>query len=586
MLTPRAGKLVATKLAYGVTCLFAAVTLVVAGYAHKAVGYITQTEKGITISGSPTTGAMNILVMGLESRTNYEGQTLSAQQLTETHSGNVNSVSSGQVGAQDTDTLILIHIFAGGQKAIGFSIPRDDLVTYPHATYLGITQGKIDQAYDFAYNQSLQQTYGSSMSQSERYLKANQAGQGFEVATVSAITGVKIDHFVEANLIGFYSLAQAFGGIEVCVMPWKGNYGANLADHGFRLERDRGRLQLPQGGQAVPAPRGGPGPCLRPRPRHAPRHRHRPDETAAGGSGLRDLEAEERRRVQRLQHDQQPGLDREPVPHHGLDLRPGRLRRRHARAHRQAHDVPDPADLRSGDRHAAQRLPAGRQHHQRALHQVVRAERVLPEARRQEDSREDHQQEEGPRRPGARHGHGGRVQRQRRERASGRHLAGAGRPGLQGRRRRGRVESVADPRVRHPGVLRRGSVGERGDHRDQVRREGASAVVAARRSRGGAARLECHAGAREPDSIHARRARVPRPRVRRRRRRRPRLARTTARQAALSRSRRTRLTASPACTERAHSAVRSRCPAGSRSRTGTCDASRCTRGSRRTRCGH
>ena len=230
MLTPRAGKLVATKLAYGVTCLFAAVTLVVAGYAHKAVGYITQTEKGITISGSPTTGAMNILVMGLESRTNYEGQTLSAQQLTETHSGNVNSVSSGQVGAQDTDTLILIHIFAGGQKAIGFSIPRDDLVTYPHATYLGITQGKIDQAYDFAYNESLQQTYGSSMSQSERYLKANQAGQGFEVATVSAITGVKIDHFVEANLIGFYSLAQAFGGIEVCVMPWKGNYGANLAD--------------------------------------------------------------------------------------------------------------------------------------------------------------------------------------------------------------------------------------------------------------------------------------------------------------------------------------------------------------------
>lgn len=230
MFTPRTGKLVASKLGYGVLCLFAAVTLVVSGYAHKAVGYITQTEKGITISGGPTTGAMNILVMGLESRTNYEGQTLSAQQLTETHSGNVNSVSEGQVGAQDTDTLILIHIFAGGQKATGFSIPRDDLVTYPHATYLGITQGKIDQAYDFAYNQSLQQTYGSSMSQSERYLKANQAGQAFEIATVKSVTGVTVNHFVEANLIGFYSLAQAFGGIEVCVMPWSGNDGANLAD--------------------------------------------------------------------------------------------------------------------------------------------------------------------------------------------------------------------------------------------------------------------------------------------------------------------------------------------------------------------
>jgi LCP family protein required for cell wall assembly len=68
------------------------------------------------------------------------------------------------------------------------------------------------------------------MSQSERYLKANQAGQGFEIKTVYSITGIHIDHFVEANLIGFYSLAQAFGGIEVCVMPYKGNFGANLAD--------------------------------------------------------------------------------------------------------------------------------------------------------------------------------------------------------------------------------------------------------------------------------------------------------------------------------------------------------------------
>ena len=59
---------------------------------------------------------MNILVMGLESRTNYEGQPLSVEQLVETHSGNEQSVSAGEVGAQDTDTLILVHIFAGGQK--------------------------------------------------------------------------------------------------------------------------------------------------------------------------------------------------------------------------------------------------------------------------------------------------------------------------------------------------------------------------------------------------------------------------------------------------------------------------------------
>jgi LCP family protein required for cell wall assembly len=225
-----ASRLFVRKTGYVLACFLAAVTLVVSGYAHEAVGRVAATGRGIAINGSPAVGAMNILVMGLESRTNYEGQTLSATQLMETHSGNVQSVSAGEVGAQDTDTLILIHIFAGGQKAVGFSIPRDDLVTYPHPTYLGVTQGKIDQAYDFAYNQSLGQTYGSSLSQNQRYLEANQAGQGFEIATVEAVTGVHIDHFVEVNLIGFYYLAQAFGGIEVCVKPWSGNDGANLRD--------------------------------------------------------------------------------------------------------------------------------------------------------------------------------------------------------------------------------------------------------------------------------------------------------------------------------------------------------------------
>ena len=122
-------RLVARETGYALACVLAAVTLVVSGFAHQVLGRVKATGRGIAINGSPNVGAMNILVMGLESRTNYEGQTLSVNQLNETHSGNVRSVSAGQVGAQDTDTLILIHIFAGGQKAVGFSIPRDDLVT-------------------------------------------------------------------------------------------------------------------------------------------------------------------------------------------------------------------------------------------------------------------------------------------------------------------------------------------------------------------------------------------------------------------------------------------------------------------------
>jgi anionic cell wall polymer biosynthesis LytR-Cps2A-Psr (LCP) family protein len=234
VLTSRVGKLIAGKVGYGVTCLFAVAVLVVSGYAYKVVGLVSSTGQGIAINGSPVVGAMNILVMGLESRTDYYGNTLPNSLLTAMHAGNASAVAAGHVGAQDTNTLILIHIFAGGQKAAGFSIPRDDLVNYPHATYLGITRGKIDQAYDFAYNQSLGQTYGSSMSHNERYLKANQAGQAFEIATVEAVTGVHVDHFAEVNLAGFYYLAQAFGGIEVCIKPAPAQgglpAGANLTD--------------------------------------------------------------------------------------------------------------------------------------------------------------------------------------------------------------------------------------------------------------------------------------------------------------------------------------------------------------------
>ena len=96
---------------------------------------------------------MNILVMGLESRTNFYGQPLPPALITAMH--------TGPVGGQDPNTLILIHIFAGGQKAVGFSIPRDDLVTFPqtfNVNGINIPNGKIDNAYDWAYAESLAQT--------------------------------------------------------------------------------------------------------------------------------------------------------------------------------------------------------------------------------------------------------------------------------------------------------------------------------------------------------------------------------------------------------------------------------------------
>src|ERR1700691_1430800 len=195
MFSTRVARLIAGKVGYAVCCLLAAVLVVVSGYAHKAVADLNALGGGITIGGSSSVGAMNILVMGLESRTNFQGQCLSASLLTAMHAGNVQSCEDETVGSQDTDTLILIHICAGGQKAVGFSVPRDDLVTYPKAYYDGITTGKVDQAYYFAYVSSLNSTYGSSMSSNDRYQLANQAGQAAEIATVESVTGVHIDNY-------------------------------------------------------------------------------------------------------------------------------------------------------------------------------------------------------------------------------------------------------------------------------------------------------------------------------------------------------------------------------------------------------
>jgi LCP family protein required for cell wall assembly len=227
VLGTRGGLMFAGKVGYAVTCAVAAIVLVVSGYAYKTVSLVKDLGGGIGISNGASVGAMNILLMGLESRTDYQGHTLSAGLLAAMHAGSVQGVEQQGVGGQATNTLIVLHIFAGGQKAVGFSIPRDDWVTYPQA-YDGQSQGKIDQAYGLAYAQSLSQTVNSSMSSADRYLKANQAGQAATIATVQEVTGQKIDHFAEVNLAGFYYLAAAFGGIEACIKPSSG--GANLAD--------------------------------------------------------------------------------------------------------------------------------------------------------------------------------------------------------------------------------------------------------------------------------------------------------------------------------------------------------------------
>jgi LCP family protein required for cell wall assembly len=231
------GSLIAGKVGYAFACAVAAVVMVVSGYSYRVVSATQGIGDGVAIPNGSTVGAMNILLMGLESRTNYQGQTLSAGLLAAMHAGSVYGVENEGVGGQATNTLILLHIFAGGEKAVGFSIPRDDWVTYPQP-YDGQSAGKIDQAYGLAYAQSLSSTVNSGMSSADRYLAANRAGQSATLATVSAVTGQSIDHFAEVNLAGFYYLAAAFSGIEVCIRPSSGDTNLTDANSGFNAMLD------------------------------------------------------------------------------------------------------------------------------------------------------------------------------------------------------------------------------------------------------------------------------------------------------------------------------------------------------------
>jgi LCP family protein required for cell wall assembly len=208
----------AGKAGYALSCVAAALVLAVSGFTYFVVRDVSSIGGSHAINSGPSIGAQNILLMGLESRTDWNGNVLPNDILRELHAGSRQGVLYEGVGGNATNTLILIHIPAGGKKAIGFSIPRDDWVTFPQ-TYDGQTQGKIDQAYGDALaekeSQVRQQNPGTS--QNQLAFEGNEAGRAATVATVESFTGVHIDHFAEVNLDGFYELAKVLDGVQVCL---------------------------------------------------------------------------------------------------------------------------------------------------------------------------------------------------------------------------------------------------------------------------------------------------------------------------------------------------------------------------------
>ncbi len=202
---------------YVLSCLLATMILLVSGICYFVVQAVASIGGSHAIVSGPSTGPQNILLMGLESRRDWAGNILPNRILAKLHAGSRQGVENG-VGGNDTNTLILIHIPAGGRKAVGFSIPRDDWVNF--ADTLGPQQqGKVDQAYGVSmyYEQAKLRADDPHMRQDTLAYLGNEAGRRAAVATVEQLTGVHIDHFAEVNLDGFYELARVFGGVQVCL---------------------------------------------------------------------------------------------------------------------------------------------------------------------------------------------------------------------------------------------------------------------------------------------------------------------------------------------------------------------------------
>ena len=191
--------------------------LVGSGLSYMTVRAVRSIGSSHAIKSGPSIGAQNILLMGLESRRYWNGTILPEHILNKLHAGNAQQVAAG-TGGNTTNTLILIHIFAGGRKAVGFSIPRDDWVQF--AGTIGPQQvGKIDQAYGVSlfYREQQLTAKNKYLGKDRLAFLGNEAGQAAAVATVEKLTGVHIDHFAAINLYGFYELARVLGGVEVCL---------------------------------------------------------------------------------------------------------------------------------------------------------------------------------------------------------------------------------------------------------------------------------------------------------------------------------------------------------------------------------
>lgn len=127
------------------------------------------------------------------------------------------------------DVQMLVHVAADRRSMSVVSIPRDTRVTIPECT--DPEDGTVYPEQTAPINQALQH-----------------GGPGCAVATWKELTGVYIDHFMMVDFAGVVKMADAIGGVPVCVD--KNIHSHDSQGHGSGLKLKAGTTRV-QGEQAL-----------------------------------------------------------------------------------------------------------------------------------------------------------------------------------------------------------------------------------------------------------------------------------------------------------------------------------------------
>ncbi|MGV0350360.1 LCP family protein [Corynebacterium guaraldiae] len=208
-----------------IVAFLSAVVLVVSG-----VGYFTVGKLGNDISSasnlalgnqggfkdSSLDGAVDILLVGKDSRTDAKGNPLSEQELADLHAG----VDEGE---ENTDTIMVIRIPNDGSRATAVSIPRD---TYVHDEDFGNTkinavfaQHKVAKMEELQQDNAEAEAAGKKAPHTDKEIEkeSTEAGRSGLISMVHQLTDVSVDHYAEVGLLGFVLLTDAVGGVDVCL---------------------------------------------------------------------------------------------------------------------------------------------------------------------------------------------------------------------------------------------------------------------------------------------------------------------------------------------------------------------------------